>query len=162
MGGQRIDFGIETSFAKELAYSSERAFNFHLPTVCRQIYSESAILGYETNIFEFIAHSSHTQRWRARDLAPAQRNAITDVSAPWFYVSNVFQLPGAASRIKEWFPNVKRVYVDESSVEPPAGITKVEMAQDIRDSVKRKENQDVKVIFYECYRADNILGRYFY
>jgi hypothetical protein len=51
---------------------------FHLPEVCRQIYSETVLTSYRWNVFFIASEDTLLSTWSAR-LLPAQRTAVTRV-----------------------------------------------------------------------------------
>jgi hypothetical protein len=83
---------------------------FHLPEVCRQIYTETATLAYKLNIFvinNFQLDAFEKNRWIQKRL-PAQRNAITAI-APQKPVLNEF-LDGDMSFLQT-FPNLEYIEI---------------------------------------------------
>lgn len=86
---------------------------FHLPEVCRQIYSETVSLGYATSIFtfdvEYWRHVLQPMKHWAKGLIPFHRNAVTalNISVVTFEVSGKHKLP----KLKDAFPGLKQVHI---------------------------------------------------
>lgn len=86
---------------------------FHLPEVCRQIYSETAIAAYSKSTFvltdDFITHPSNIKRLKA-----IQRRAITSIE-----LHHGVLLCGLVYHFVEmpfrqtFFPNIKTIIIDE-------------------------------------------------
>jgi hypothetical protein len=58
---------------------SRRLAAFHLPEVCRQIYIETALLSYSSNIFLVDSDSLLCKSWASKEILLAQRDAIARV-----------------------------------------------------------------------------------
>jgi hypothetical protein len=123
----------------------EKVSAFHMPEVCRQIYYETATIGYALNTFllrdsySFVRNLPH--RWAGK-LAPVQLNAITDVGIH----------PNSCSTyghgITKVFPAIKRLYLHENALQYPDSKSMKEKAEEIRDRIKKEENRELEIIFY--------------
>lgn len=127
---------------------------FHLPEVCRQIYAETATLGYKLSTFYF---SDIDDTW-VTSLLPAQRDAITNLQLDlWKIDSYLDSLPEMTFRTI--FPGLRRIHCSGSVL---AFIYDYpDLGEDIHDGlplndymgiicdwIKDKEGEDVQVIFY--------------
>ena len=88
---------------------------FHLPEVCRQIYSETATLAYRLNTF--IADSSllNYVNWSTR-LLPAHRNAISAVEPEASFFQTWINSRAGSLR-QQSFPKLQRIIVSKESME---------------------------------------------
>jgi len=83
---------------------------FHLPEVCRQIYSETAVLAYKLNIFVVgFGIGRSNSKW-VKSLLPAQRNAITAI-APTDSFLDDYICGGYGKTLNETFPALKFIEV---------------------------------------------------
>jgi hypothetical protein len=135
---------------------------FHLPEVCRQIYSETAILAYKSNAFQIgFLHGPWIER-----LLPAQRDVITSVQ-PTTLVAEAYS-GSAMSQAREFlreplrsrFPNLARIEITHEAekeiifrnacrMDPKGERSPQEMQEQIAQIVKKKEGEDVEVFFQD-------------
>jgi hypothetical protein len=88
---------------------------FHLPEVCRQIYSETAILAYKLNIFVIgIGIGRSNKKW-IKKLLPAQRDAITAIAPTDAFLNNHICCKNKKS-MKDTFPNLEFMEVTASAL----------------------------------------------
>lgn len=98
---------------------------FHLPEVCRQIYDETATLGYSSNHFSFIGEVSHKfgredgpdgalEDW-CHELLPAQVNAVTCIRPHWHDFQDYLSKANMRS-FKQLFPRLKYLRVPSRAV----------------------------------------------
>jgi hypothetical protein len=83
---------------------------FHLPEVCRQIYSETATLAYKLNIFvinNFHWDAFERYRWIRKRL-PAQRNAITAIAPQ---ESVLWEFLDSDMSFLDTFPNLEYIEI---------------------------------------------------
>lgn len=142
---------------------------FHLPEVCRQIYSETAILAYMLNTL-IINGSKYCEAWKD-SLITAQKVAVRSVALAepsWrMYVS------GLRNRsLRAGFPNVRRIEMPKyvlllfpndtiSSMEPMEAVEAMkewdtEQSRALMEQkVKKMEGEDVEVIFYHEANEDD-------
>ena len=88
---------------------------FHLPEVCRQIYSETATLAYSINTFLLSRRGEHPEGGWAKKLTAGQRNAISSVQ-----MNNEdlepFLRTNREPLTEKVFPNLKRIWVTEATM----------------------------------------------
>lgn len=136
---------------------------FHLPEVCRQIYTETATLAYLGNIFH-LQHSyldgyEFFQEW-SDGLIPAQRDAVMDIAvAEEFMESYFFDYPD--SLFRDGLPGLKRVHLRDCDLcvfkfmctechdRPPSDVvTGEDFKRWIQEMVSEREGDGVEVVFY--------------
>lgn len=86
---------------------------FHLPEVCRQIYSETALISYGENVFDLTFIDLHSGSSMSR-LMSAQRRAITTLKPDPRYLCSLPQDAGVWSHfkpIRKFLPNVRLLIV---------------------------------------------------
>jgi hypothetical protein len=87
---------------------------FHLPEVCRQIYSETAVLAYKLNIFIIgIGIGRSNKKW-IKKLLSAQRDAITAIAPTDRFLDSYICCLNKKS-IKDTFPNLEFMEVAASA-----------------------------------------------
>ncbi|KAF1840370.1 uncharacterized protein K460DRAFT_410962 [Cucurbitaria berberidis CBS 394.84] len=130
---------------------------FRFPEVCRQIYSETATLGYKLNTFVFDHYISYNSKWMAR-LLPGQKSAITSVvlESVMFegYVANI-----SVGSLRLTLPNLKRIEVPRNAlslvmvfnraVDPTGLWTSAQWREWVVGEVKKKEGNDIEVSFHD-------------
>jgi hypothetical protein len=104
----RIKFGKDVS-PKTTTTSLPSAF--HLPEVCRQIYSETTTLGYSLNVFAVSYTLDYYPNW-ATGLLPAYRKAITHIEPDYLHL---LELVAALERrpMFKALPHITHVFVSE-------------------------------------------------
>lgn len=119
---------------------------FHLPEVCRQIYSEAALLGFKLNTF-LISHWSSYSDLGRRQIFLGQRECITTVRLmPDSFFRTRFQ--GKSLR-NNGFPNLTRVeasldLVDRVDRQPHTdtiGLPVEQRGYILREAIERFERQ---------------------
>lgn len=139
---------------------------FHLSQVCRQIYAETATLIYSRNQFSFTGKvpliSGHEdgpdgalEGW-ARDLLPAQLQAITCIRPHWHDIQYYLQKSNM-SKFKQLFPCLKHLRVPSRAVncdakwpsrgDPMRKHLRQQAKERIALLVKEQEGDEVKAIF---------------
>lgn len=107
---QRINW-INMNFYKKLEYVKLPAA-FHLPEVCRQIYSETALTSYQQNTFIYASHHLSSASSMTR-LIVAQRRAITSIkispNALYQHLKGLYGRPRKSITSK--LPNLKTILV---------------------------------------------------
>lgn len=135
---------------------------FHLLEVCRQVYSETATLGYSLNIFtfkelSFCAPFEFVKSW-ATSLTSAHRDAIKEIELTP-YTFEEYTDRGCKVKLSEIFPGLKRIRVNDSVVslvsvygnwdedaQRPAKEEREGWKNWMRKKVKQKEGDDVQLI----------------
>ena len=105
-------FRFRPTSDRECERAAESAF--HLPEVCRQIYTETATLAYHGTIFYFPKRekvSKEINKW-SRGLLPAQRNAITDIAVKGSGIADYFRCK-SSSPLLDSLPGLERVHIYE-------------------------------------------------
>jgi hypothetical protein len=133
-----------------------QAHAFHLPEVSRQVYSETATLGYKLNTF-IIDFDMAGNKEHMEALLPGQREAITTLmpETHFFeaYVQDLYRKP-----LIQMFPNLNRIEVpgdalrlilmfDRSIV--AGSRTSKEWETFFAQKIKEKEGGRVQVTFHE-------------
>ena len=105
--GRRIDLTNLRFPRHDLPFSRPL---FALPEVCRQMYVDTAILGYRLNSFLLHADRAHTRLW-SDGLIPAQRNAIIMVAFRASFLPFHWDEELSEPRVplKETFPNLAKI-----------------------------------------------------
>ena len=95
--------------------ASKQKSSFHLPEVCRQIYSETATLAYHINTF-LLSDEGYNPKWTwAKYLTKRQRNAITSIRMS--YCDIKYFVHGAPQSLTaRTFPNLERIWITEIAV----------------------------------------------
>lgn len=89
---------------------------FHLPGVCRQIYSETALLLYSHNTFVFL-HEHFDNHSPFMDLLAAQREAVTAVELSPIALMVHFACGNSRPLRQMHLPNLKRLHVSKDAVQ---------------------------------------------
>jgi hypothetical protein len=139
---------------------------FHLPSVCRQIYTETATLGYSLNAFYFpgdIAASfgredgpdGALEGW-AMERSPAQLKAITTIRPHWMDTIDYLDKQNMRA-FKQFFPCLKCVVVAKRTVnaeatwadhgDPMRKFHRVRAKKDIVERIKAQEGEHIEVVF---------------
>jgi hypothetical protein len=141
---------------------------FHLPEVCRQVYSETAILGYSSNTLLLPRQHSFPRNW-ATGLLPAYRRAITRVEPEPRYLCELvgghkglrpiktLGLPGLITIVvsRMALSYVSSYYRDYESDEDEEDETDEEWQQWIKEMIKKSHGDDIEVVFEQ---GDNVSG----
>ena len=129
MGGHYIDvhevvqfrtvesIWVRTGFRAQpnLGDKASQPSGFHLPEVCRQIYSETATLGYKLNTFILdLDGCGFSAKW-VDSLLPAQTNAMTSVVPKCVSFESYVASPYVES-LRTTFPNLNRIEVPSDAV----------------------------------------------
>lgn len=139
---------------------------FHLPEVCRQIYTESATIGYSTNQFAFIGEvevkygredgpDGALEGW-CRELLPAQVNAVTCIRPHWHDLQDYLSTENMRA-FKQLFPHLKQIRVPSRAVncdakwpnrgDPMRKHLRQQAKDRIAAIIKFQEGDDVEAIF---------------
>ncbi|CAO2657085.1 Nn.00g058880.m01.CDS01 [Neocucurbitaria sp. VM-36] len=132
---------------------------FHLPKVCRRIYSETATLSYSLNTFEVCFEKGFEFAW-ANKLLPAQKDAVTSIALePTIPGTRVTDASVGLTRTM--FPNLKRIELTTLSLgvivklckiaDTTAPRTFAEWKKCTVNHIKAKEGDDVEVILHKGY-----------
>ncbi|KAH7069369.1 hypothetical protein FB567DRAFT_598974 [Paraphoma chrysanthemicola] len=133
---------------------------FHLPEVCRQIYSETATLAYNLNTF-ILEFDIGGNKDLIKNLLPAQKNAIRSVMPQSIFFERYVAYKDSdvhKNTFRATLPHLRRVEVPEdalslittfngSTIDPARSWT-LEMWQKwVDEQVKKKEGDDIEVVF---------------
>ncbi|KAH7076356.1 hypothetical protein BKA63DRAFT_564750 [Paraphoma chrysanthemicola] len=133
---------------------------FHLPEVCRQIYSETATLAYALNTF-IIDFDTGGNKDLIKNLLPAQKNAIRSVMPQFIFFERYVACEYGdvyKRSFKAIIPHLKRVEVPKdairliktfngSRVDPARSWTVEKWQQWVVEQVQKKEGDDIDVVF---------------
>ncbi|KAF3001953.1 hypothetical protein E8E13_007220 [Curvularia kusanoi] len=134
--------------------SEDLASAFHLPEVCRQIYSEIALVAYSMSTFAF-----GTEYLRSRNgissLKPVQRRAITSVELEPWGLGCCFRRPNYKLIKDTYFPNLERLIISKAALEYVKVLLRHEVGnlrdEEWKDHITRalrvREGSTVKVEF---------------
>jgi hypothetical protein len=132
---------------------------FHLPEVCRQIYAETAILGYKHNTFVVGYGIGRTTKTWASKLLQVQKEAIASLAPTDMfletYISNMYR-----KSLREHFPGLRHVEVGAGCVDlcrrfmsahldPEKKMTTEDWQELIAKKINEKEGTDIEVAFGE-------------
>jgi hypothetical protein len=95
---------------------------FHLPEVCRQIYSETATLGYSLNTFIMPDEHLNYDNW-ATSLLPAYRKAIKTIEPEPIGLNYLMNSQLAKRLRRRTFPGLTRIIVSDIAIDHPPGTT---------------------------------------
>ena len=139
---------------------------FHLPEVCRQIYAETATMGYSGNQFSFIGEISlkygredgpdgALEGW-CRELLPAQVNAVTCIRPHWHDFQDYLSKENMRT-FKQLFPRLKNLRVPSRAVnchaewpgrgDPMRKHLRQQSKKKITALVKEQEGDEVEATF---------------
>ena len=148
--------------------SADRQHNqgtaFHLPETCRQIYAETATLGYATNTF--VCHPRpidlgilrlETPRWYLERRA-AQMSAITSIQAfdydVWEYL-----LCNESWTFRSRFPGLEEVFIPSWPRTIRVGRDLESQHKHIRARINEKEGAGLRVVFAPAYGKRSVSVR---
>jgi len=133
----------------------KRPSAFHLPEVCRQLYSETATLGYALNTFmwnqddfagRFVRLCDMLRVWTQKRV-PAHINAITDVQFDALPATRGERdIVDVVTSMKAVLPSIKRVYhpiFEFAFVDP---LERDEYAENVPSELMRQEHPDIQLI----------------
>ncbi|KAJ4287356.1 beta transducin [Kalmusia sp. IMI 367209] len=139
---------------------------FHLAEVCRQVYAETATLGYATNQFAFVGEvevksgredgpDGALEGW-CKELLPAQRNAVTNIRPHWHDLQD-FLSDCNLRTFKQLFPELKSLRVPSRAVnceakwphrgDPMRRHLRQQAKEKIAAMIRRQEGKDVQAAF---------------
>ncbi|KAF2636213.1 hypothetical protein P280DRAFT_534158 [Massarina eburnea CBS 473.64] len=138
---------------------------FHLPSVCRQIYKETATLGYALNQFFFVGEIATAfmedgpdgalEGWGVERI-PAQLQAITTIRPHWMDMI-VYLQKNNMRAFKHFYPSLTRIVVPKRALNFEAGwperwdpmreVHREKARKTIMASVKAQEGEHVEVVF---------------
>jgi hypothetical protein len=132
---------------------------FHLPEVCRQVYSETVLLAYKHNVITVDCDILDPGWHWPKILLPAQRNAVTSVllvdNLPHTYLAK--EKDHTQNLLRAYFPNMKSIEVPDHELEviiehrrsSPRGTEALVTHRDWRywlvQKLKEKEGNDIEV-----------------
>jgi hypothetical protein len=87
---------------------------FHLPEVCRQIYSETTTLGYSLNVFAVSYNLNYSSNW-ATGLLAAYRKAITHIEPDYLYLLDLVTELERRPMFKA-LPHITHIFVSEIAI----------------------------------------------
>jgi hypothetical protein len=138
---------------------------FHLPQLCRQIYSETALVAFSSSTFvfdsDYLIYNTGILRLR-----PAQRRAITSIEPSSGALNRSvskrehprFKLPYAMYKPfkQTFFPNLKTIVVSKYafkyvqqrvSEERGLNLSENEWKQWLTQALKQREGEEIQVVF---------------
>ncbi|KAJ4372527.1 hypothetical protein N0V83_004302 [Neocucurbitaria cava] len=138
--------------------------SFHLPEVCRQIYSETATLGYALNTFSIGWAVGYEVAW-ANQLLPAQKNAVASVApSDVLFFARYIVLRNPRGFLSATFPNLKSIELSRGVLgmlpgalpllDPSKSWTEKDWSEWLVDRIKTVEAEGVQVIFLDGVDAE--------
>jgi hypothetical protein len=141
--------------------TTKRVSAFHLPEVCRQIYSETAVLGCKLNTFVITTSHLNYKNW-AIGLLPVYRRAIQSIEPDTEYLATL--VDGFARPLKlRVFPGLTTIIVSDIALDcllhkykrKYPGYTTDDWKSLVERKIHENHGQDLEVIFEQ---ADNVAG----